>query len=349
MGNVRNVIIAIVAGLAASLAAPLVAQTVSPGLFSRIYLGGTGASNVQIRWGSGDPDGNVVGPRGSIYLRTSGVLYINTDGGSTWAASPVGAQAPPDAEYWVGAANGTLTNEKNLGGFTGLVLNTTGTPSAYGGSSCSDQFPRSVNASGAWTCANVGSNDISANAVTLAKLATQSSNTILANITGGAAVPTASSLSSILDTILGSTQGAIVTRNGSEWIKLDPGSTLGDFLQSQGSGANLAYASAHPAFVDDGNSGTADTIDWGSLSTASHKSTLTGNVTYTFSNPVNGGRYVLLIDTGAGSFTAAWPASVLWAGGSTPTITTTGSKVDICVFTYYSSTSKYYGACSQNY
>lgn len=64
--------------------------------------------------------------------------------------------APVQAQYWVGAANGTLTAEKNLGALsTGLVLNTSGTPSAYAGTSCTNQFPRSLSASGAGTCATV--------------------------------------------------------------------------------------------------------------------------------------------------------------------------------------------------
>ena len=67
-----------------------------------------------------------------------------------------GSGAPATAQYWVGAADGTLSAEKNLGALsTGLVLNTAGTPSAYGGASCTNQFPRSLNASGAATCASV--------------------------------------------------------------------------------------------------------------------------------------------------------------------------------------------------
>lgn len=45
---------------------------------------------------------------------------------------------------------------------TGLVLSTTGTGalSAYGGASCTNQFPRSLNASGAATCASVADADL---------------------------------------------------------------------------------------------------------------------------------------------------------------------------------------------
>lgn len=99
--------------------------------------------------------------------------------------------------------------------------------------------------------------------------------------------------------------------------------------------------------VNDGNSGTTKTIDWNAGN--EHIVTLTGNVTFTFSNPVDGGRYVLLLATGAGSFAVTWPATVAWPGGVTPTITTTASKVDLCTFQYVTSTNKYYSACSPNY
>lgn len=72
--------------------------------------------------------------------------------------------APSDAGYWVDTANATLSAERNLGALTtGLVLNTVtagvGVPSAYAGTSCTNQFPRSLNASGAATCATVGITD----------------------------------------------------------------------------------------------------------------------------------------------------------------------------------------------
>jgi hypothetical protein len=40
-----------------------------------------------------------------------------------------GGGAPTDAEYWVGAPDGDLSAEHDLSGFTGIVLNTAGTPS----------------------------------------------------------------------------------------------------------------------------------------------------------------------------------------------------------------------------
>lgn len=84
--------------------------------------------------------------------------------GAAWNAVGGGGGAPTNAQYWVGAADATLSAEHNLGGLaTGLVINTTGTPSAYTGTSCTNQFPRSLSASGAATCASVASADFGAN------------------------------------------------------------------------------------------------------------------------------------------------------------------------------------------
>lgn len=67
-----------------------------------------------------------------------------------------GSGAPIEAQYWTGAAHADLSAEKNLGALgTGLVINTAGVPSAYAGASCTNQFPRSLSASGVATCASV--------------------------------------------------------------------------------------------------------------------------------------------------------------------------------------------------
>jgi hypothetical protein len=77
--------------------------------------------------------------------------------------------APSGAKYVVRTANATLTAEHDLGALTtGLLLNTVaaseGTLTAYGGTSCTNQFPRSLSASGAATCASVSlSADVTGN------------------------------------------------------------------------------------------------------------------------------------------------------------------------------------------
>lgn len=85
--------------------------------------------------------------------------------------------------------------------------------------------------------------------------------------------------------------------------------------------------------VDNGNSGTSDTVTW----TAGNmqKSTLTGNCTFTFVAPTLSGRYSLtLIQDGTGSRLVTWPASVRWPGGTAPTLSTAASAVDKVTFEY---------------
>lgn len=88
---------------------------------------------------------------------------------------------------------------------------------------------------------------------------------------------------------------------------------------------------------DAGNSGTAQTITWSNG--MNQKSTLTGNVTYTFSNPT-AGMMRLKIVQGAGPYTITWP-TIKWKGGTAPTISTGSGDIDI-VTLYYDGTS-YHG------
>lgn len=64
--------------------------------------------------------------------------------------------------------------------------------------------------------------------------------------------------------------------------------------------------------------------------------TLTGNVTFTFSNPTATGKQcsftVIITQDGTGSRTATWPASVNWAGGTPPTLSTAAGSVDMFGF-----------------
>jgi hypothetical protein len=116
---------------------------------------------------------------------------------------------------------------------------------------------------------------------------------------------------------------------------------------------NLAIASTNVnvsiPLTDDGNSSTALTLDFGSAPRSAHKFTLTGNVTLTFNNPLDGGCYVLKIATGAGGFSVTWPGTVLWPSGTAPTITATASKVDLVTLLYDATATKYYGSFNQNY
>jgi hypothetical protein len=100
--------------------------------------------------------------------------------------------------------------------------------------------------------------------------------------------------------------------------------------------------------VDAGNSGAAKTINWNDGN--NQRLTLTDNVTLTLSNPVDLGRYVLVLNQdGTGGRTVTWPAAVKWPAGSTPTITSGADKFDLVTLIYLSTESIYLASINQNY
>lgn len=64
---------------------------------------------------------------------------------------------------------------------------------------------------------------------------------ILSNISGASAAPIGNTLSALIDSILGSTQGQLITRNAGGWTVLGP-STGGLVLTEHGAGNNLTWA-----------------------------------------------------------------------------------------------------------
>jgi hypothetical protein len=82
-----------------------------------------------------------------------------------------------------------------------------------------------------------------------------------------------------------------------------------------------------------GNITGATTINFNNGIT--QNATLTGNVTITFSNPLNGGTHILVFTQDAtGGRTVTWPGSVVWPGGSAPTPNTAASAVTKYEFLY---------------
>lgn len=81
----------------------------------------TSSSRFEPQWLDADQDGNLDAGDG-FYIKLGSTTY------GPYLAS--GGAAPTDAEYWVGAANGTLSAEHNLGAITGIVYSNAGTPAA---------------------------------------------------------------------------------------------------------------------------------------------------------------------------------------------------------------------------
>lgn len=94
---------------------------------------------------------------------------------------------------------------------------------------------------------------------------------------------------------------------------------------------------------------TTTALDWNN-GNVQYIQLASGAQTFTFSNPLGGGRYVLILkQPGSGAAgTVTWP-TISWAGGTTPTLTTTNNKVDIITLIYDGTNTVYYGNSSLNY
>lgn len=147
----------------------------------------------------------------AIFGTTQGALIYRS--GSVWTVLSPGTNgqvlqtqgAGANPQWSNTAGSGSVTNVATGTGLTGGPITTTGTVS----------------------------------------LATISTNALLANISGSTAAPTATTLSALLDTVIGNTQGSIMYRAGTLWSILTPG-TSGQFLQTQGAGANPQWAGGVP-------------------------------------------------------------------------------------------------------
>lgn len=92
------------------------------------------------------------------------------------------------------------------------------------------------------------------------------------------------------------------------------------------------------------SSAGAATLDLSSATNFTH--TLSENVTYTFSNPAASGKasaFTFKVTQDSTARTIAWPASVDWAGGTAPTISTGSGDVDYYVFITTDGGTNYYG------
>ena len=75
--------------------------------------------------------------------------------------------------------------------------------------------------------------------------------------------------------------------------------------------------------------------------------TMTGTATITMPTATAGKSFVLLLRSGAGSYTVTW-STVKWPSGTAPTVTTTASRMDI--YSFYSDGTNWYGTTvGQNY
>ena len=200
-----------------------------------------------VNWGSGR------GETGYGIRDNAGVIQFKGDGGS-WTNLPSSGTAPDNATYITQTASAGLSAEQALSALgSALMVNTTGTGvlSAYAGTSCTNQFPRSLSALGAATCANV---DLVADIT--GTLAVVSGGTGLATVTQGDLL-----FASAANTLLALAKDASATRylsntgasNNPAWAQIAlatgvsgtlPVANGGTGLTSGTSGGVLAYTAS---------------------------------------------------------------------------------------------------------
>lgn len=122
------------------------------------------------------------------------------------------------------------------------------------------------------------------------------------------------------------TPQAIATSSTPQFARIGAG------VGADSTAAIYAFGPLKHRIVANGSVGATATLnldqgDWQTL-------TLTANCTLTFSAPVAGTVYRLMVtQDGTGSRTVTWP-TIRWAGGSAPTLTVTASKTDIITCLY---------------
>lgn len=95
---------------------------------------------------------------------------------------------------------------------------------------------------------------------------------------------------------------------------------------------------------DNGSATGTATINWSNGNV--QYITLTGNTTFSFTNPKSGMRCILHV---AGAFTPTFPSTVRWTGGSAPTATASSGKKDIYTLIYSGKEGLYDVLQSPNY
>jgi hypothetical protein len=109
---------------------------------------------------------------------------------------------------------------------------------------------------------------------------------------------------------------------------------------------DLTCKTVYFPLYDNGNSGTAKTINWNN--SIKEKMTLTGNCTLSFTAPLGPCNLTLMVYySSSTAYTITWPATVKWAGGTAPTPTRVSGKYDI--FTFFYDGIYYYGMAGLNF
>ena len=104
------------------------------------------------------------------------------------------------------------------------------------------------------------------------------------------------------------------------------------------------------ASQDLGTVGATETVDWNNGNV--QYLVMDVNLTLSFSNPVSGHAYTLILkQDGSGTNSVTWPSNVAWPGGAAPTITSDANAVDVVTLIYNNEDSldEYYATVAQDF
>lgn len=155
-------------------------------------------------------------------------------------------------------------------------------------------------------------------------------------VTNASAIPASSSVTSTTLAFLDATSSVQTQLNAR--LPLTGGALTGAVTSTNtitttsglSAGWNVQAAVFNSSLVAKGNSGATSTVDWNAG--VNQSITLTGSpsCTFTFIAPPAGTIVRLIATQGSGgSKTASYPATVKWAGGTAPTLSTSAGQIDV--------------------
>jgi hypothetical protein len=214
-----------------------------------------------------------------------------------------GTGAPTTLQYWVGAPDGNVPNARNLGGFTALVLNTAGIPSAYQGTTSppANQCLVSINGSGVGTWDQISTAFLDFDPATQAELDAHEADTTAVHGIANTANLVLKDGSVTMDKL------ALFDRDASPVANRQLGVTDG-IIKAETTGAvEGRYISRNSVETTDAASIGNDSVALGAKTTGNYVGQLTAgtNITLTNCTPGEGVNCTIASTGGGGGGTAA--------------------------------------------
>jgi hypothetical protein len=215
------------------------------------------------------------------------------------------------------------------------------------------------------TAVQLGNTVTTLNNMTFANVTISSVSTPITAAQGGTGLTTLASenviignAASAVKTVAPGTSGNVLTSTGSVWASQAPGAVTGNVtignttIALGGTATTVGNLTLTNTTVTDytetrftANSSTAITLSL--VNGTMQDITLTGTATITMPTATAGKSFILLLRSGAGSYTVTW-TTVKWPGGTAPTVTATASRLDI--YSFFSDGTNWYGVTvNQNY